>query len=73
MRPHNELIPNGIPLSDNRVINRVPMCILTVANGGMAKLADATTEVTADYGKMIIARLLPIMVIYGANLDDPTD
>ena len=62
MRPPNELIPAGMFFCDNRAINRVPMCILIVVDGGMGKWADATTEVTADDEKMIMARLLPIMV-----------
>ena len=73
MRPHNELIHAGILLCDNRAINRVPMGILTVADGGMGKWADATDEVTTDDGKMIMVRLLPIMVIYDTNLSDPTN
>lgn len=73
MRPPNELIPAGILLGDNCAMNHVPMCILIVDNGGMGRWVDATAEVTADDGKMIMARLLPIMVIYDANLDDPMD
>ena len=73
MRPLNELIPAGMLFCNNHVINRVPMGILIVADGGMGKWADATAGVAADDGKMIMARLLPIMVIYDSNLDDPTD
>ena len=73
MRPPNELIFVGIIFCNNRTINRMPMDILTVADSGMGKWADAMAEVIADDGKIIIARLLPIMVIYGANLDNPTD
>ena len=51
----------------------MPMSVVIVANDGMGKWADAMAEVTVGDGKMIIARLLPIMVIYGANLNDPTD
>ena len=69
----NELIPAAIIFCKNRAINHMPMGILTVADGGMGKWVDVTTKVTADDGKMIMARLLPIMVIYDANLDDPTD
>ena len=73
MRPHNELIPAGILFCDNRAINRMPMGILTVADDVMGKWADATAEVTADDGRMIMVRLLPIMVIYDANQDDPME
>ena len=73
MRPINELIPASILFCDNCAINHVPMGILTVADGGRGKWADVMAEVTADDGKMIMARLLPIMVIYDSNLDDPTD
>lgn len=73
MRPHNELILVGILLCNNRAINHMPMCILTVADGGMGQWADAMAEVTADDGGMIMVRLLLIMVIYDSNLDDPTD
>ena len=73
MRPHNELIPTGILLGDNRAINRRLRCILTSADGDMGKWADTTNEVTSNYGKMIITGLLLIMAIYAANIDDPTD
>ena len=48
-------------------------CVLTSADGGMGKWADATAEVTSNYGKMIIVGLLLIMVIYAVNLGDLTD
>ena len=73
MRSHNKLIPAGILFYDNRAINHMPMGILTVADCGMGKWADVTAEVTMDDCKMIMARLLPIMAIYDANRDDPTD
>ena len=73
MRPPNVLIPVGIIFCDNRAINHVAMGILTVADGGMGKCADAMAKVTADDGKIIMTRLLPIMAIYDANRDDPTN
>ena len=73
MRPHNELILAGILRGDNRVISCLLRFVLTFSDGGMGKWADAMAEVTLNYGKMIIARLLLIMEIYAANLDDPTD
>ena len=51
----------------------MPMSVVTVANGGMGKWADATAEVTAGDGQMMTVRLLPIMVINDADLGDPTD
>ena len=63
MRPHDELIPAGILLGDNRAINRLLRCTLTSVDGGMGKWADATAEVPSNYGKIIIARLLLIMEI----------
>ena len=41
----------------------MPMSVVTVADGGMGKWADATATVTAGDGQMMTARLLPIMVI----------
>ena len=73
MRPHNELILVGILRGDNRVIIYWLRCFITFADGGVGKWENTMAEVTSNYGKMIIARLLLIMAIYAANLDDPTD
>ena len=73
MRPHNELIPVGILHGDNLVISRLLRCVLTSANGGVGKWVDAMAEVTSNYGKVIIVRLLLIMAIYFSNPSDPTD
>ena len=51
----------------------MPMSVVTVADGGMGKWADATVEVIAGDGRMMTARLLPIMVINDADLGNPTD
>ena len=48
-------------------------CVLTSVDGGVGKWADATAEVTSNYGKVITGRLLLIMPIYFANPGDPTD
>ena len=51
----------------------MPMSVVTVADGGMGKWADATTDVTVGDGQMMTAQLLPSMVINDADLGDPTD
>ena len=51
----------------------MPMSVVTVADGGMGKWADATAEVTTSDGQMMMTRLLPSMVINDADLGDPTD
>ena len=49
------------------------MSVVTVADGGMGKWADATAEVTMGDGQMMTTWLLSIMVINDADLGDPTD
>ena len=48
-------------------------CVLTSADSGVGKWADAMAEVTYNYGKAITVRSLLIMEIYFASLGDPTD